>query len=159
MDSREQILHLMNLYGFTIDTGDFEAFAELFAHGEWTMEGGASAIGKAQLLAGMTNIRLYVDGTPKTRHTTTNIDLIIDEESGTAKSQCYVTVFQQTSDFPLQVIFSGHYFDDFERMAEAWHFKKRLIRYQLVGNMTAHVKTPTKLIENYKNANYEEPDA
>ena len=152
MDSREQILHLINLYGFTIDTGDLDGFAELFAHGEWTMEGGASATGKVQLLAGLANIRVYEDGTPRTRHTTTNIDLAIDERSGAAKYQCYVTVFQQTSEFPLQVIFAGHYFDDFERTDGVWRFKKRLIRYQLVGDMTAHVKAPTKLIEKYKNA-------
>lgn len=152
MDSRDQILHLMNLYGFTIDTGDFDGFAELFALGEWTMEGGASAKGKAQLLAGMGDIRVYDDGTPRTKHTTTNIDLAIDETAGTAKSQCYVTVFQQATDFPLQVIFSGHYFDDFARVDGVWNFKKRLIRYQLVGDMSAHVKTPTKLIDKYKNA-------
>ena len=152
MDSQEQILHLMNLYGSTIDTGDLNGFAELLAHGEWTMEGGASAKGKVQLLAGMANIRVHEDGTPRTRHTTTNIDLAIDEKAGTAKGQCYVTVFQQTSELSLQVIFSGHYFDDFERADGVWRFKKRLIRYQLVGDMTAHVKAPTKLIEKYKNA-------
>ena len=149
MDSREQILNLMNQYAFTIDTGDFKGFAELFSNGEWTMEGGASARGRDQLLAGMANVRTYDDGTPRTRHTTTNIDLAIDEAAGTAKSQCYVTVFQQTSEFPLQVIFSGHYFDDFERMDGKWHFKKRLIRHQLVGDMSAHVNAPTKLIKKY----------
>ena len=152
MNSQEQCLRLMNLYGFTIDTGDFDGFAELFAHGEWTMEGGASAKGKDQLLAGMANVRVYEDGTPRTRHTTTNIDLKIDETAGTAKSQCYMTVVQQTSEFPLQVIFSGHYFDDFERADGVWRFKKRLIRHQLVGDMRAHVKAPTKLIEKYENA-------
>lgn len=146
MDSRDQIFHLMNLYGFMIDTGDFEGFAELFAHGEWTMEGGASATGKDQLLAGFANVRVYEDGTPRTRHITTNVDLVIDETAGAAKSQCYVTVFQQTSEFPLQAIFSGHYFDDFERIDGVWWFKKRLIRFQLVGDMTAHVQSPSKLI-------------
>ena len=146
VDSGEQILHLMNRYGFTIDTGDFDGFAELFAHGEWTMEGGASANGKDQLLAGMANIRVYEDGTPGTRRTTTNIDLTIDEKAGTAKSQCYVTAFQQTSEFPLQVIFSGHYFDDLERANGVWRFKKQQIRYQLVGDMSAHAKAPRKLI-------------
>ena len=116
------------------------------------MENGASARGKDQLLAGMANIRIYEDGTPRTRHTTTNIDLAIDEQSGTAKCQCYLTVFQQTSEFPLQVIFSRHYFDDCERADEVWRLKKRLIRYQLVGDMSAHVKAPQKLIEKYKNA-------
>lgn len=146
MDSRSEILRLMNLYCFTLDTGDLNGFAELFAHGQWIMEGGASSTGKDQLLAGLRNVRLYEDGTPKTKHVTTNIDLVVDENSSTARSQCYVTVFQQTDQFPLQAIFAGHYFDDFERIDGAWRFTKRLIRQQLVGDMSAHVKNPSKLV-------------
>ncbi len=146
MGARDDILSLMNQYCFTIDTGDFEGFAQLFADGEWTIEGGVVARGKDQLLAGMVNVRTYRDGTPRTRHVTSNIDLSIDEVSGTASSQCYVTVFQQAPDFPLQVIFSGHYFDDFARLDGRWRFKRRLIRHTLVGDMSAHVKAPVKLL-------------
>ena len=34
MTAKEEILHLLNTYGFTIDTGDLEGFASLFEHGE-----------------------------------------------------------------------------------------------------------------------------
>jgi SnoaL-like domain len=146
MSSREEILHLMNMYGFTIDTGDLEGFAGLFEHGEWGMEGAEMFAGKAQVLAATKNVRVYGDGTPRTKHVTTNVDLEIDEDSGTAKSQCYVTVFQQTEEFPLQAIFSGHYFDDFERAAGVWRFKKRLLRYILVGDMSAHLKEPAMIL-------------
>ena len=73
-------------------------------------------------------------------------DLDIDETAGTAKSQCYVTVFQQTDAFPLQAIFSGHYFDDFERVNGKWRFKKRHIKHQLVGDMSAHLKTIGEIV-------------
>ena len=146
MSARDDIVSLMNQYCFTIDTGDFEGFARLFADGEWTVEGGVVARGKAQLLAGMANVRIYADGTPRTRHVTSNIDLTVDEAGGTAESQCYVTVFQQAPGFALQVIFSGHYFDDFARVDGRWRFKRRLIRHTLVGDMSAHVKAPMKLL-------------
>ena len=123
MTAREEILHLMNRYGFTIDTGDLDGFAGLFEHGEWIMEGAAPYVGKSQFLEALSNIIIYDDGTP-----------------------CYVTVFQQTDEFPLQAIFSGHYFDDFARVGGDWCFRKRLIRYALVGDMSAHLKTPNAVI-------------
>ena len=146
MTSREEILHLMNAYGFTIDTGDLDGFAGLFEHSEWGVEGTELFVGKQQVLEALSNVRIYEDGTPRTKHVTTNVDLMIDEESGTAKSQCYVTVFQQTDDLPLQAIFSGHYFDEFERGDGTWRFKRRYIRYNLVGDLSAHLKTPTNIV-------------
>jgi hypothetical protein len=146
MTAHDEIMRLMNHYGFTIDTGDFDGFAGLFEYGEWVVEGGASSVGKAQMLKGLANVRLYGDGTPRTRHVTANVDLRIDEASATAQSQCYVTVFQQTEELPLQAIFCGHYFDDFARLDGVWRFKRRLIRHQLVGDMRAHLVQPTKLI-------------
>ena len=146
MSSREEILHLMNIYGFTIDTGDLDGFAELFTHGEWGMEGGEPFVGKEHFLQGLSNVIIYEDGTPRTKHVTANVDLDIDEESGTATSQSYVTVFQQTETFPLQAIFSGHYLDDFERVDGTWRFKKRHIKHQLVGNMSAHLKTIGEIV-------------
>ena len=138
MNAREEILHLMNRYGFTIDTDDFEGCASLFEHGEWTMEGGEPHTGTQGMLEVLSNVRLYDDGTPKTKHVTANVDLMIGEATGTAKSECYVTVLQQTVEFPLQPIFCGHYFDDFERVGGTWRFARRFIRYGLVGDMSAH---------------------
>jgi len=146
MSSREEILHLMNVYGFTIDTGDLDGFAALFEHGEWGMQGADPFIGKDQFREALQNVIIYEDGTPRTKHVTANVDLEIDESAGRAKSQCYVTVFQQTDNFPLQPIFSGHYFDDFERIDGHWRFKKRDIRNQLVGDMSAHLKTIGEIV-------------
>jgi len=141
MSAREEITHLMNRYCFALDAGDLDGFASLFEHGEWTMEGFTPKFGKQDLLHVTSNVILYEDGTPKTKHITSNVDLKIDDEAGTAKSQCYVTVLQQTDNFPLQAIFSGHYFDDFERVGGRWRFAKRIIRNMLVGNLSVHLKS------------------
>jgi hypothetical protein len=42
-DDRTQIEELVYEYAFRLDAGDVDGFAELFAHGEWTLAGdGAS---------------------------------------------------------------------------------------------------------------------
>jgi len=146
MSSHQEITHLINRYGFAIDTGDLDGFANLFEYGEWGLEGVALLVGSAKLRKAISNVIIYEDGTPRTRHLTTNIDLEIDEAADTAKGQCYVTVYQQTDDFPLQVIFSGHYFDRFERVDKTWRFKRRIVKHQLVGDMSVHLESAEKLI-------------
>jgi hypothetical protein len=59
-----------------------------------------------------------------------------------------VTVFQQTDGFPLQPVFSGHYFFDFTRVNGAWRFTKREIRSGLVGDLSAHLKAPSETAPN-----------
>ena len=146
MDSRIEITHLINLYGFTIDTGDLQGFADLFEHGEWTVEGTKPNIGTQQVLDALSTVRIYEDGTPRTKHVVSNLDLNIDEGDGTAESQCYVTVFQQTDDFPLQPIFCGHYFDNFVRVKGEWRYSRRLIRYMMVGDLSAHLNDPGSVV-------------
>ena len=144
MSAREDILHLLNRYTFTIDTGDLDGFASLFDHGEWIMEGAEPIVGRHQVREAISRIRIYADGTPRTKHVMSNIDIHVDEDAGTARSECYVTVFQQTDDFPLQPIFSGHYFYDFAQVDGAWRFTKRVIRSGLGGDLSAHLKTPAE---------------
>lgn len=146
MNSREEILHLMNQYVFTFDTGDINGFAELFEYAEWVVEGTPSRWGRQGALDMYANIKLYGDGTPKTKHLINNVELLIDEGAGTASSECYVTVLQQTPKFPLQTIFCGHYFDNFARSGDRWRFAKRVIRSPLVGDLTAHVKELSSIV-------------
>jgi len=148
MSAREEILHLINRYTFTIDTGDLEGFASLFEYGEWIMKDAEPIVGRQQVRQAISRIRIYEDGTPRTKHVTSNIDINVDEDSGTATSECYVTVFQQTDGFPLQPVFSGHYFFDFARVDGAWRFTKREIRNGLVGDLSAHLKAQSEIISN-----------
>ena len=146
MDSRTQITHLINQYGFTIDTGDLQGFAQLFENAEWTVEGTEPRVGTQQVLDALSTVRIYEDGTPRTKHIVSNLDLEIDEVNNSAKSQCYVTVFQQTNDFPLQAIFCGHYFDRFQWVGGVWQFSQRMIRYMMVGDLSAHLNEPESVV-------------
>ena len=140
MNSEKEILALMNQYCYAIDTGDLESFGRLFGHAQWIAEG--QTPGEDSLA----NIILYTDGTPRTKHTISNITLEIDEEAGTAKGHSYVTVFQQTNDFPLQAIFSGDYHDEFECVDGKWRFSRREIKNSLIGDMSAHLRNPSATI-------------
>jgi 3-phenylpropionate/cinnamic acid dioxygenase small subunit len=82
----------------------------------------------------------YPDGTPRTRHVTTNLIIEADEDAGTAASRSYFTVFQQVGDFPLQAVASGRYRDRFERRDGAWRFASREVSTDLVGDVSHHVK-------------------
>jgi hypothetical protein len=94
----------------------------------------------------MNNMILYADGTPRTKHVITNLTLDIDEAASTASGHSYVTVYQQTPEFPLQAIFVGEYYDTFSLSAQGWAFTQREIRHSLIGNMRAHLKTPSLTI-------------
>lgn len=143
MDAREEISNLLNQYAYTVDTGDLDGFLALFESGEWSVEGAKVSHGRDELFDDViSNIILYDDGTPKTRHVTANVTLDIDETAGKASGQRYVTVLQQTDELPLQTIFSGHYFDEFVKENDAWRFAKTLVRYPLVGDMSQHLRAP-----------------
>lgn len=140
MSAATEINTLLNEYAYRVDTGDLDGFLDLFEHGEWSVEGSTVSRGRKELSDNViSNIIIYDDGTPKTRHVTANVSLDIDEGAGKASGQRYVTVLQQTDKLPLQTIFSGHYFDDFVKENGRWRFEKTVVRHPLVGNMSEHL--------------------
>ena len=58
-------------------------------------------------------IRRYADGTPRTKHVTTNLVIDADEAAGTATARSYFTVLQQVDDHPLEIVIAGRYHDRF----------------------------------------------
>ncbi len=76
------------------------------------------------------------DGTPKTRHVTTNIFIEVDEQAGTAVGRAYFTVFQCLPDFPLQAIAAGRYRDRFERRSGRWRFIGRRVLTDFFGDVS-----------------------
>ena len=144
MESEKAILQLMNEYCFAIDSGDLVAFGILFAHAEWIAEGKRPGKESAN------NLIIYADGTPRTKHSISNIRIDIDERNGNATAHSYVTVWQQTDDFPLQAIFAGDYFDEFARVKGEWRFTKRELINSLIGDMSAHLKVPSLTIPTAK---------
>ena len=80
------------------------------------------------------------DGSPMTRHVTTNIEIHVDSEAATATSRSYVTIYQATPTFPLQVIFVGQYLDEFSKIDGTWWFATRTSVPHLVGDLSAHAR-------------------
>ena len=135
-----QITNLLHRYADCIDSADFEGGADLFAYGA-LLSGGQRFEGREAIVALWRSfVRLYDDGTPKTRHIITNpiIGLSPDGEEATSRSQW--TVLQAAPGFPLQVIGSGRYHDRFRQIDGAWHFTLReYAQIDLAGDFSAHL--------------------
>jgi 3-phenylpropionate/cinnamic acid dioxygenase small subunit len=83
---------------------------------------------------------VYDDGTPRTKHVTTNIAIEIDEEAGSADSRSYFTALQALPELALQPIVSGRYQDRFARRDGRWRFVERRVRTDLVGDVSRHLR-------------------
>ena len=140
-DSSVQVGNLIARYAELIDAGDFEGLGDLL---------GRAAVGapdSSALLTGRDGMvklftattRRYPDGTPGTKHVTTNLILDIDEEEGTASARSYFTVLQAVPGLPLQPNVAGRYHDRFERDADGWYFSERRFLVELVGDVSHHM--------------------
>jgi hypothetical protein len=83
---------------------------------------------------------LLYDGSPQTRHVTTNIEVDVADDGETARARSYVTVYQALPDFPLQAIFIGGYIDDFVKADGAWRFSQRQAVPYFVGDLSRHAR-------------------
>jgi hypothetical protein len=142
-DAAIQLGNLIARYAELIDLGDFDGVADLLADaavgdGESeTLLTGSRAI--AALFRSTT--RLHPDGTPGTKHVTTNLILDIDEDAGRAAARSYWTVLQAVPGLPLQPILAGRYHDRFERHGPDWRFSERRYLIDLVGDVSHHMLT------------------
>jgi 3-phenylpropionate/cinnamic acid dioxygenase small subunit len=143
-NSDRAIQNLIYTYAERMDAGDLDGVAALFAKGRIcgvesgppeTVFEGTERVRQMYEMA----VRFYDDGTPKTRHHTTNVQLYIDEEHGTAESRSYYCVTQATAAMPLQVIVTGHYHDTFHRVEGQWWFKSRTMFIDQIGDTSHHL--------------------
>jgi 3-phenylpropionate/cinnamic acid dioxygenase small subunit len=144
-DSAIEIANLIYRYAQLLDAGDLDGVAGLFAHGRIcgvengppeTVFTGTAGVRKMYEMA----VQIHDDGTPKTRHNTSNVQLEIDEPGGTARSTSYYCVTQATPNLPLQVIVTGHYHDAFHRLDGVWWFDSRTMFVDQVGDVSQHLK-------------------
>lgn len=143
-DNARLIENLIYTYAERIDAGDFEGVAELFTHGR--IAGTAEATPE-QMIAGRDGVlalyrgttRLYEDGTPHTRHVTSNAIIEVDAGGERAAARTCYTVFQRLDDFPLQPIISGRYRDTFHRVDGKWWFDTRIMFVDLLGDLSRHL--------------------
>ncbi|WP_421843049.1 nuclear transport factor 2 family protein [Mycobacterium sp.] len=145
-DNAREIENLIYTYAERLDAGDLDGVAQLFTHGRISsMEDGppetvfVGSAGVRQLYEQV--IRRYDDGTPKTKHITTNVCINVDEPSGTAQSRSYYCVTQATSKLPLQVIVTGRYRDTFQRIDGVWWFNTRIMFVDQIGDISQHLKS------------------
>ena len=143
MLAETQITNLLYRYAECIDTGDLAEAAALFEHARIRV-GAEGTIDAARLLGIWKSlIVLHTDGTPRTKHVTTNPIIEVDEDAGTANCRSYYTVLQQTDELPLQTIVTGRYHDRFERVDDQWRFSYRdLTLIDMVGDVSHHLTYP-----------------
>lgn len=139
-----KITNLLYRYAELMDHGDLEAAAALFNNACIKVQNSATLLNACELLAlWKQHVLIYPCGTPRTKHLITNPIIEFDDSGLRAACRSYYTVYQATEDFPLQLIASGRYHDEFEQKDGVWHFSFR--DYSLLdftGDTHFHLKRP-----------------
>jgi len=141
LTSVRAIENLLAEYAECVDAGDFARLGVMFADATFGGEGDAAVHGRdavEQLFGAL--VRVYEDGTPRTKHVTTNVHVEVDDAAGTATARSYVTVFQALPELPLQPIVAGRYRDRFALTAGRWCFTERRFTTDLVGDVSRHLR-------------------
>lgn len=143
MESSDEIRNLLSTYCERIDRGDFAGVGELFREGDLADEhGNVFATGAAAVAAMFgSQVILYDDGTPSTKHLVVNTVLeSMDDEAEVVARSSYV-VFQAVADVPLRPIITGRYRDTFRRDGTGrWCFAERRFFVDLAGDLTLHLR-------------------
>ena len=141
-DDADAIRSVLATYAARLDAGDFAGMAQLFEHALVTSAGGGMhATGAAEVLDVFEHsTRRFPNGTPCTKHVTTNAIVEVDAVAGIATSRSYFTVFQQTETLALQPVVAGRYHDAFQRTTDGtWEFSARDITIDLTGDLRDHL--------------------
>ena len=128
-------------YAELIDSGRLTEVGELMEHctfryGEQGAPGpvGAAAIAESY----RSSVMIYPDGTPRTRHLTTNP--IVELDGDIARVRSVYTVLQQVEGSPMQAIISGRYRDTLKRIDGRWRFTERWFLIDLIGDLSRHLR-------------------
>src|ERR1700689_573566 len=92
--SHRALENLITPYAGLVDAGDFAGLGTLLADAPF--RGGGPPVSGPDAIRRLFQdmVIRYDDGTPRTKHVTTNIAIDVDEEGGTAASRAYFTVRQ-----------------------------------------------------------------
>jgi hypothetical protein len=143
-DAAVAVANLVYRYAECVDLGDFEGVGELFADATYraVTDGRVATMSGTQVTATLRSMVLTgEDGTPGTKHVTTNLIVDVDDEAGTATCRSYYTVLQVAPGLGLEPIIAGRYHDAFERVEGRWRFTDRLIYSDLIGDLRQHLRT------------------
>lgn len=137
------IQNLINRYFQYVDAGELEACGQLFAKADIVYRQSGKTFSKdpagvTEQMAGF--VRLYGNAqTPLTRHHSGNI--IIEPVSDIkATASCSAVLFQATESMPFQTIGEASYADTFEKDESGWHFTRREMGLNFIGDLSHHLK-------------------
>ena len=142
-DVVQAISNIVFRYAELVDQGDFDGAGALFTHARFraitpagirTVEG-ADAI-THQLSS---TVRRYGDGTPRTRHITTNLIVEAGDAPDIMTCRSYFTVLQAIEGFHLVPVIAGRYQDTFQLRDGVWWFADRLVMPDLIGDLSHHL--------------------
>jgi 3-phenylpropionate/cinnamic acid dioxygenase small subunit len=138
VNSDEQaISNLIFRYAELVDAGRLDDVGSLFEHGDY--RSGPTGVRGAKVGALMSQfVKLYADGTPRTQHVTSNVQIDFGSAT-TAFAHSLFTVFQAADGFGLAPICAGFYDDTFEKADGQWRFTDRLITMRLTGDLSHHL--------------------
>ena len=140
-EAHEAIRNLLGRYCERMDAGDWNGLAELFADAVlMDFDGHEAARGREGALRLYRDGTLTYDGSPRTRHLTTNSVIEVNEEAGTAEARSSFVVFQATDALALQPIAAGRYRDRFVRRNGTWQFSERAFALDQVGDVSQHLR-------------------
>jgi 3-phenylpropionate/cinnamic acid dioxygenase small subunit len=137
----DAIATLIYTYAERLDLGDLDGVAQLFARATLhsNQRSDVRRGSQAALETFRSSVALY-DGSPCTKHVTTNVIIDVDAQQGTATARSYFTVLQARPELPLQIVIAGRYHDQFARTDGLWHFTDRMIYVDLLGDLRFHLK-------------------
>ncbi len=134
-----QIEGLLYSYAARMDRGDFRGVAELFAEATYGAAGQLALRGSEQIHSVLCrSVKLY-DGSPRTKHVTTNVVVEVEQDGLAAHARSYFQVLQVVPGFGLSTIAAGRYEDRFTCRDERWSFAERTIHMDLLGDLSAHL--------------------
>lgn len=138
----DAIRNLLARYCGLVDSASWDSVGALFADG-WlaTDDGTVLARGADDVAAFYGRGTLLHDGSPRTKHIVSNVELSFSGDGSSCEARSSYLVLQGIDAvLPLQPIITGRYVDTFVRVGPAsWQWQERRFAVDLVGDLSHHL--------------------
>lgn len=142
------IERLIHLYPHYLDAGRFDMLGSLFEHADLYIGAELVAHSDPSAVTALWRryVRIYPNGTPRTRHIVSNIMI---DSAGADQATAYssVVVLQQPAGLSLRPIITGDYLDKFGRIDGRWWFTERRVGNDLFGDLSHHLLEPIQVVD------------